>query len=148
MGFCNIKSFFNSDFSQDLAYVIKHAYFDTVNNQKLEKQKKFSTIDFYHRLIDLLKSEDTPFKVEYSSDLSDSQRKIYKEAFEDLKTSIIELIPESLKKDINMGELIDVINKDFQKDLIAGRLKIEFEEDSEKVKGKAVRDEYGNVITF
>ena len=131
MGFCNIKSFFNSDFSQDLAYVIKHAYFDTVNNQKLEKQKKFSTIDFYHRLIDLLKSEDTPFKVEYSSDLSDSQRKIYKEAFEDLKTSIIELIPESLKKDINMGELIDVINKDFQKDLNAGRLKIEFEEDSE-----------------
>lgn len=130
---CKIRPFFDnsSDSKSQVAYTIACAYWDAKNKQKINKQKKFSTKDFYDRLIDLLKSKSTPFEVVYSSDLKDSQKKLYKESFNNLKQAIITLIPDSLKKDIKINELVEIINTQFQQDLDAGRLKIQIEDKAE-----------------
>ena len=69
---CNIKSFFNRELhSDDLVYALTNAYYDTLDNAAADG-KDFDTVDYYNTLVSELKSEDTPFMVEYHSDYSDS----------------------------------------------------------------------------
>lgn len=127
MGICNVKSFFNpSQHIDELAMVIGEAYYDVQDVAQIER-KKFTTSDFYDRLITLLKSENTPFQMEYSSDFTESQKKLFKQAFAEIKQAIEDLIPQDFKTDIKMSELHSMLENNLQKDLNAGRLKIEGE---------------------
>ena len=129
MGICNVKSFFspsNSEHMDQLAMVIAGAYYDVLDVAQIER-KKFTTSDFYERLISLLKSENTPFQMEYSSDLTESQKKLFKQAFAEIKQAIEDLIPRDFMGDIKMSELRSMLENNLQKDLNAGRLKIEGE---------------------
>lgn len=133
MGFCNKKSFFNeSTNTSDLAYLISDSYWDTQNLAKSDK-KKFTTQDFYNTLILKLKSEDTPFIVEYSSNLTKTQKDAFKKAFEQIKDSIIGLIlnQKDLRKSINVTELISLLDNNLQNDLGAQRLKIILEDEND-----------------
>ena len=133
MGFCNKKSFFNeSTNTSDLAYLISDSYWDTQNLAKSDK-KKFTTQDFYNTLILKLKSEDTPFIVEYSSNLTKTQKDAFKKAFEQIKDSIIGLIlnQKDLRKSINVTELISLLDNNLQNDLGAQRLKIISEDEND-----------------
>lgn len=134
MGICNVKSFFspsNSEHMDQLAMVIASAYYDVQDIAKIER-KKFTTSDFYHRLISLLKSESTPFQMEYSSDFTASQKKLFKQAFAEIKQAIEDLIPKEFMGDIKMSELRSMLENDLQKDLNAGKLKIEGESQESK----------------
>lgn len=132
MGICNVKSFFSSSRDMDeLAMVIANAYYDVQDVARIER-KKFTTSDFYDRLISLLKSESTSFQMEYSSDFTESQKKLFKQAFAEIKQAIEDLIPNEFMGDIKMSELRSMLENNLQKDLNAGRLKIEGEsEESE-----------------
>ena len=132
MGICNVKSFFNpSQHIDELAMVIAEAYYDVQDVAQVER-KKFTTSDFYDRLITLLKSESTSFQMEYSSDFTESQKKLFKQAFAEIKQAIEDLIPKDFMGDIKMSELRSMLENNLQKDLNASRLKIEGEsEESE-----------------
>lgn len=105
MGICNIKSFFTAREHMDtLAMVIANAYYDTEDSATIDR-KKFTTSDFYNRLVTLLKSESTPFQMEYSSDFTESQKKLFKQAFAEIKQAITDLIPNEFKGNIKMSEL-------------------------------------------
>ena len=134
MGICNVKSLFspsNSEHMDQLAMVIASAYYDVQDVAQIER-KKFTTSDFYDRLISLLKSESTPFQMEYSSDFTESQKKLFKQAFAEIKQAIEDLIPKEFMGDIKMSELRSMLENNLQKDLNASRLKIEGEsEESE-----------------
>ena len=103
---------------------IGDAYYDVEDLARIER-KKFSTSDFYNRLLTVLKSESTPFQVEYSSDLTESQKKLFKQAFAEIRQAVIDLVPNEFKTNIKMSELLQMMDNNFQKDLNAGRLKIE-----------------------
>lgn len=131
MGVCNVKTFFTlSQNAEDLSMAIADAYYDVQDATTLDN-KKFSTADFYDRLVSVLKSENTPFKVEYSSDLTEGQKKLFKQAFAEIRQAILDLIPNEFKDDIKMSELSLMLSDNLQKDLNAGRLKIEGEESDE-----------------
>ena len=131
MGFCNNKSFFNrSTDSDDLAYLISDSYWDTQDLARSEK-KKFTTQDFYNTLVSKLKSEDTPFMMEYSSDLTQSQKNAFKRAFGQIKDSIIDLIPNEFRDRIKISELRALLDNNLQDDLGASRLKIVGEDENE-----------------
>lgn len=131
MGFCNNKSFFdrNTD-SEALAYIISDAFWDTDDLANSSK-KKFSTQDFYNTLIMKLKSEDTPFMMEYSSDLTQSQKNAFKKAFTQIKDSIIDLMPNDFKDKVKVSELRALLDNNLQDDLGANKLKITEEENDE-----------------
>lgn len=127
MGICNVKSFFNpSQHTDELAMVIGNAYYDVQDVARIER-KKFTTSDFYDRLISLLKSEGTSFQVEYSSDFTESQKKLFKQAFAEIKQAIEDIMPKEFMGDIKMSELRSMLEGNLQKDLNAGRLRIEGE---------------------
>lgn len=127
MGICNVKSFFNpSQHTDELAMVIGNAYYDVQDVARIER-KKFTTSDFYDRLISLLKSEGTSFQVEYSSDFTESQKKLFKQAFAEIKQAIEDIMPKEFMGDIKMSELRSMLESNLQKDLNAGRLRIEGE---------------------
>lgn len=131
MGICNIKSFFTAREHMDtLAMVIADAYYDTEDSATIDR-KKFTTSDFYNRLVTLLKSESTPFQMEYSSDFTESQKKLFKQAFAEIKQAITDLIPNEFKSNIKMSELQSMLEDNLQKDMNAGRLKIEGESEEE-----------------
>ena len=143
MGFCNNKHFFSrSTDSDDLAYIISDSYWDAQDFAKSEK-KKFTTQDFYNTLVQKLKSEDTPFIVEYSSNLTQSQKNAFKKAFAEIKDSIIDLIPNDFKKSIKISELRSLLDNNLQDDLGAKRLKIsgEDEDESFNIEVKGAKDE-------
>lgn len=128
MGFCNNKSFFNRSTDSDaLAYLISDSFWDTYDLARGEK-KKFSTQDFYNTLVSKLKSEDTPFMVEYSSNLTSAQKNAFKKAFSQIKDSIIDLLPNDFKDQIKVSELKSLLDTNLQDDLGAGKLKIVEEE--------------------
>lgn len=127
MGICNVKSFFNpGQHTDELAMVIGNAYYDVQDVARIER-KKFTTSDFYDRLISLLKSEGTSFQVEYSSDFTESQKKLFKQAFAEIKQAIEDIMPKEFMGDIKMSELRSMLESNLQKDLNAGRLRIEGE---------------------
>ncbi len=131
MGFCNSKSFFNrSTDSDDLAFLISDSYWDTYDIAKSDK-KKFSTQDFYNTLVSKLKSEDTPFMMEYSSNLTQAQKNAFKKAFVQIKDSIIDLMPDEFKEDVKISELRALLDNNLQNDLGANKLKIVEDEDNE-----------------
>ena len=143
MGFCNNKSFFNrSTDSDDLAYLISDSYWDTQDLARSEK-KKFTTQDFYNTLVSKLKSEDTPFMMEYSSDLTQSQKSAFKKAFGQIKDSIIDLIPNEFRDRIKISELRALLDNNLQDDLGAGRLKIvgEDEDESFNIEAEGAHDD-------
>lgn len=121
---CNAKEFFDrSKYSEELSDMILDVYWNVKDASHINDQK-FSTSEFYNQLISKLKSEDTPFKVEYSSDSSESVKKLFKQSFEQLKQTILDIIPQNYKQDISMTELKLFLDENMQKDFNAGRLKI------------------------
>ena len=144
MGFCNNKSFFNSTDSDDLAYLIRGSYWNTKDLAK-SKGEKFTTQDFYNTLVSKLKSEDTPFKVEYSSDLTQAQKNAFKEAFKQIKDAIIDLIPDDCKGKgkIQISELRGLLDNNLQNDLGASRLKTvgEDEDESFNIEAEGAHDD-------
>lgn len=128
MGYCNNKSFFDRTIDSDsLAYIISDSYWDTYDLAKSDK-KKFTTQDFYNVLVSKLKSQDTPFMMEYSADLTQSQKQMFKKAFGEIKDAIIELIPSDFKDHIKISELKSLLDNNLQEDLGAKRLKIQEDE--------------------
>lgn len=122
---CNPKSFFNIELhSVDLMFILTDAYYATLDDARLNKEK-FNTNDFYNNLISRLKSEDTPFLVEYHSDYTSQQKDAFKKSFSDIKKAIYELIPKEFKSNIKISELESLLDQNLQSDFGAGRLKIE-----------------------
>lgn len=144
MGFCNNKQFFNvNENSEDLSWIISESFYDTYDLAK-SSNKKFTTQDFYNTLVRKLKSEDTPFRTEYSSDLTSTQKKIFKNAFQQIRESIPNLVPVDFrgKGKINLNELESLLDNNLQNDLGAGRLKIvgEDEDESFNIEAEGAKD--------
>lgn len=122
---CNTKSFFNRELnSDDLVYALTNAYYNTLDNATADG-KDFDTVDYYNTLVSELKSEDTPFMVEYHSDYSDSQKKLFKQSLVQISQDIINLLPQDFLSDVKVSVLKSLLDENLQRDLGAGRLKIE-----------------------
>lgn len=122
---CNTKSFFNRELhSDDLVYALTNAYYDTLDNAAADG-KDFDTVDYYNTLVSELKSEDTPFMVEYHSEYSESQKKIFKQSLVQISQDIIALLPKDFSSKVNISTLKSLLDENLQRDLGAGRLKIE-----------------------
>lgn len=122
---CNTKSFFNRELhSDDLVYALTNAYYDTLDNATADG-KGFDTVDYYNTLVSELKSEDTPFMVEYHSEYSESQKKIFKQSLVQISQDIIALLPKDFSSKVNISTLKSLLDENLQRDLGAGRLKIE-----------------------
>ena len=122
---CNTKSFFNRELhSDDLVYALTNAYYDTLDNAAADG-KDFDTVDYYNTLVSELKSEDTPFMVEYHSEYSQSQKKIFKQSLVQISQDIIALLPKDFSSKVNISTLKSLLDENLQRDLGAGRLKIE-----------------------
>ena len=122
---CNTKSFFNRELhSDDLVYALTSAYQDTLDNAAANG-KDFDTVDYYNTLVSELKSEDTPFMVEYHSEYSESQKKLFKQSLVQISQDIIALLPKNSSSKVNISTLKSLLHENLQRDLGAGRLKIE-----------------------
>ena len=122
---CNTKSFFNRELhSDDLVYALTNAYYDTLDAAAADG-KDFDTVDYYNTLVSELKSEDTPFMVEYHSEYSDSQKKLFKQSLVQISQDIIALLPKDFSSKVNIPTLKSLLDENLQRDLGAGRLKIE-----------------------
>lgn len=124
MNNCKIKiGFFNpSQHSSDLSFAINKIYRELKQSTKAEN-KKFSTLDFYNELIKYLKSENTPYKVEYSTDFKDSEKQLYKESIINLQTTILRSIPNAYKKDIKISTLSRFLEEQMPQDFNASKLR-------------------------
>ena len=122
---CNTKSFFNRELhSDDLVYALTNAYYDTLDAAAADG-KDFDTVDYYNTLVSELKSEDTPFMMEYHSEYSDSQKKLFKQSLVQISQDIIALLPKDFSSKVNISTLKSLLDENLQRDLGAGRLKIE-----------------------
>ena len=122
---CNVKSFFDREVnSDDLSIALINAYHATLDAATADR-KKFSTVDYYNNLVSELKSEGTPFIVEYSSDYTDKQKKLFKQSLVQISGGIFELLPKRFLSNIKISTLKSLLDENFQKDLGAGKLKIE-----------------------
>lgn len=111
MGECKVKFIYDQvNNLEELQLIVNDVFYDT-----LDSGKKEITSDFYNNLIKMLKSEDTPFQVEYSSEFSDNQKKLYKESIpiliQDIKDSI-----KDYSEDLSITELDQMLDK-LQSDL-------------------------------
>lgn len=119
--------------SSKLSTILETVY--TAVELKLGKKVKENTEDtftedFYNELIAYLQSENTPFRVGYSSDLTRASRKTFVESFMNLKNLISELISTSKFKRINTSEFRQILDDRLQKSVGAGRLKIQKEDNT------------------
>lgn len=122
---CNTKSFFNRErHSDDLVYALTNAYYDTLDNA-IADGKDFDTVDYYNTLVSELKSEDTPFMVEYHSDYSESQKKLFKQSLVQISQDISSLLPKDFLSNVKISVLKSLLDENLQRDLGAGRLKVE-----------------------
>lgn len=136
---CKVKELFdinNKEHSNGLLFAIQNAY-DKVEDLAKRNRKKFSTSEFYTALLSELKSENTPFKVEYSTDFSETQKKVFKDRFLQIKKAIIEVMPSDYWKNVKQTELNSYLENNFQKDVNAGRLKIVQDETAEGINVEA-----------
>ena len=133
---CEVKQFFNlldQKHIDELTVIINNVH------DKIKKlYDSYSTEEFYKELLNELKGKNTPFKVEYSSDITKAQTKRYKDSLIDLQNEIIHLIPrDSLnssknnkkKNGIDISILNNKLNNDFRKDLGAGHLRFKNSEE-------------------